>query len=147
MEYGRILKFYPCSISYGKLGRQESNNVPLSGVSRRHWKIHNGSLASTGSQASFCHLLWGKIINIKDNAIPTFYIVHFSDTINKPLTSVFNLACGIWYLSWNWPIGTRHSRVLGYKNQKREILGKTGPGWRGTASTAGMIYTRIWKVK
>ena len=57
----------------------------------------------------------------------------------------YNLACGIWYLPWNWPIGTRHSRVPRYKNQKREILSKTSPGWCGTATTAGMIYTRIGK--
>ena len=147
MEYGRLLKFYPCSISYGKLGRQKSNNVPLSGVSGRHWKIHNGSLASTGSQASFCHLLWGKNINMKkDFQFSIFYIRillwYNKQNIHKYF---YNLACGIWYLPWNWPIGTRHSRVPRYKNQKREIFSKTSPGWCRTATTAGMIYTRIGK--
>ena len=146
MEYGRLLKFYPCSISYGKLGRQESNYVPLSGVPRRHWKIHHGSLASTSSQASFRHLLWGRIINMKTLPFQLF-IVYFYDTINKIFTSIFNLACGIWHLPWNWLIGTRHSRVPGYKNQKREILSKTSSGWRGTATTAGMIYTQIGLIK
>ena len=77
----------------------------------------------------------------------SFYIVYFYDTINKIFTSIFNLACGIWHLPWNWLIGTRHSRVPGYKNQKREILSKTSSGWRGTATTAGMIYTQIGLVK
>ena len=76
-----------------------------------------------------------------------YYIVYFYDTINKIFTSIFNLACGIWHLPWNWLIGTRHSRVPGYKNQKREILSKTSSGWRGTATTAGMIYTQIGLIK